>query len=247
MLKKATIAALCCASTLAWGEAQRALLTHENKYPELHQLELGYEFRQREFEDFQFRTHSAQARFGVWENLTAILDVPWAQRDNDFGDDESGIGDVEFGLDLVAYQDIFGYPYVIPHVAASFSTGDEDEGLGTGETMYLFGVSIGTVVYEVLHYVLDVSFAQNYDAKASEEDDALLVSLSLLWDLSDRFNVAAEGRVVDLQDTDDESYLIGGGFTYEWTENFQTGFFYGGWQESDDEDRVLSVRANYTF
>lgn len=247
MLKKALAVALCSAATLAWAEPQRVILTHENQYPELGQLEVGYEFQQREFNTFNYRTHSAQVRYGLVDKLTASLDVPWVQRDEDFEDDQDGIGDVVLGFDLVAYEDVFTYPYVIPHVEVGFSTGDEDKGLGTGESMYAFGISFGTVVYDVLHYVLDLTYAANYDALATDEDDIFAGSLSLIWELSEQFNFSLETRLIDFQDTDDEPFIVGGGMAYKWSPDFQTSFFYGGWQEDADEDSTLNVRATYTF
>ena len=234
--------------TTARAEETRAFWTTENKFPELGQAEVSYWFEQNEYEDFVYRSHSALLRYGLIENVTARLDVPWVQRDEDFAADADGLGDVGLGFDLLAYEDIFRYPYVIPHVDIAFPTGDDDDGLGTGETMYMFGVSIGTVVYDVLHYVFDASYAMNYDARATEEDDVFMGSLSLIWDISDRFSVMGEGRIMDFQDTSDQPFLIGAGMTYGWTENLYSSFFIGNWQESDfGQDQELMVRASYTF
>lgn len=230
------------------AEEARAFWTVENKFPALGEAELSYWFEQNEFEDFVYRSQSALLRYGLLENVTARLDVPFVQRDEDFASDADGLGDIGLGFDLLAFEDIFGYPYVIPHVDVAFPTGDEDDGLGTGETMYMFGVSIGTVVYEVLHYVADFSYAQNYDARATEEDDVFMGSLSLIWDISKRFSVMGEGRIMDYQDTSDQPFLIGAGMAYSWTENFDTSFFIGNWQESDfGQDQELMVKASYTF
>lgn len=87
------------------------------------------------------------------------------------------------------------------------------------------GVSIGTVVHDVLHYVLDASYAMNYDARATEEDDVFMGSLSLIWDISERFSAMGEGRIMDFQDTSDQPFLIGGGMTYGWSENLSSTFF----------------------
>lgn len=248
MFKKALTVVLCSAATVALAEPQRVLLTRENQFPALHQLEVGYEFQQREFNDLNYRTHSAQARYGLIENLTARLDVPFVMRDADFESDEEGLGDIKLGFDLLAYEDVFSYPYIIPHLDIGFATGDEDKGLGTGETSYTFGLSVGTVVYEVLHYIADVSYAVNHDALASADDDVFMASLSVMWTLSEKFALSLEGRLLDFQDTDNEPYLIGGGMAYRWTDDFQTSLFYGGWQESETgEDTLLSVKAALQF
>ncbi len=251
MLRKILLVSACAAlSTLSLARAEeaRALWTTENKFPALGQAEVSYWLEQTEYDDFVYRSHSALLRYGLIENVTARLEVPWVQRDEDFLEDADGLGDVQLGFDLLAYEDIFRYPYVIPHVDVAFPTGDEDDGLGTGETMYMFGVSIGTVVYEVLHYVLDASYAMNYDARATEEDDVFMGSLSVIWDISPRFSVMGEGRIMDFQDTSDQPFLIGGGMSYGWTENLASTFFIGNWQESSfGQDQELMFKTSYSF
>lgn len=248
MLKKLLIPVVCVCATLANAEPQRTALTTENKFPELGKVEVGYDFTNHEFDDGKVRVHEGVVRYGLVENLTARLHVPAVSADPDFGSKEQGIGDIQLGLDLRAYEDIFGYPYVIPHLDVSFSTGDEDKGLGTGENMFMFGVAIGTKTHDQYHWVLDVSYAANYDAKGGDEDDVFMVGLSWIWDVSERFSVSIEGLVQDFQDTDNEPYLIGGGFAYKWTPNFQTRFFMGGWQEQETgEDLAFNVNATYGF
>lgn len=251
MFRKILMVTVLSAAALvsqARAEEARALLTTENKFPELGQVEASYLFEQNEFDTFVYRSHSALLRYGLAENITARLDVPFVQRDEDFLSDADGLGDVSLGFDLLAYEDIFGYPYVIPHIDVGFATGEEDDGLGTGETMYMFGVSVGTVVYEVLHYVLDLSYAANYDARATEEDDVFLGSLSIIWDISDRFSVMGEGRMMDYQDTSDQPFLLGGGMTYDWTESLSSTFFLGNWQESTfGQDQEVLFKTSYSF
>lgn len=246
MLKKVIAVVLCSTCSLALAEQQRVTLTHENKVPALHQLELGYDFEQTEYTDLQYRSHALQARFGLIENLTARLDVPYVMRDEDFASDESGLGDISLGFDLVAHQDVFSYPYVIPHVDIAFASGDDKKGLGAGDTSYVFGFSVGTVVYDQLHYVADLSYAVNHDARASDEDDAFMASLSMVWDVNERFAVSGEGRVLDFQDTDTQPYLLGGGMAYSWSESLLTKFFLGTWQKGGNgEDLVINVSAAY--
>lgn len=248
MLKKLSVAVLCASASLAIAEPQRAVLTTENKFPELRQLELGYDFYNREFEDSNYRSHELVARYGLIENLTARVHVPYDSNDPDFGDSESGLGDVRLGFDLVAYQDVFTYPYVIPHLDLSFTTGDEEKGLGSEDGMYMFGVAFGTVTHDMFHWILDLSYAANQGAKASDEDDAFQVGISFIWDVSERFTMGLEVLVQDFQDTDNEPYLIGGGLTYKWTESLQSRVFLGGWQEQESgEDQFFNFNTAYTF
>ena len=251
MLRKVLLASVLTAMTLApqlRAEEARALLTTENKFPELGQLELSYLLDNQKYDDLDYRAQSLIARYGLIENLTARLQLPYVQREPDFGSDTDGLGDIRLGFDLKAFEDIFRYPYVIPHADVIFSTGDEDDGLGSGETGYSFGVSVGTVVYEVLHYVVDISYTVDADAKVAGADDMLTGSLSIIWDMSDRFSVMGEARAIDYDNADATSILAGLGMSYAWTENFGTTIFVGGWPDAEmGEDQNTMVKASYTF
>ncbi len=248
MSKKLLIPALCAVASLAWAEPQRTFLTTENKFPETGKIELGYEYTGREFETLEYNSHSAVARLGLFENLTARVQAPFVNRKPDFGDSESGVGDVTLGLDLVAYQDVFSFPFVIPHLDVSLPSGDEDKGLGSGDTLIKFGVSIGTKTHEQFLWVADFSYASAYDAKASDKDDQFDIALSWLWELSDRFTINLEGMVRRMEAYDSSSVLLGGGMTYKWTEALQSGVYFGAWNSNDSgEDQLLKVTTSYAF
>lgn len=248
MSKKILIPAICAVASLACAEPQRAFLTTENKFPETGTLELGYDYSGREFETLKFNSHSAVARFGLFENLTARVKVPFVDRKPDFGDSESGIGDVTLGLDLVGYQDVFSFPFVIPHIDISFPTGDDAKGLGAGDTLVRFGVSLGTKTHEQFLWVADFSYASAYDAKASEKDDQFDIALSWLWELSERFTLNLEGLVRHMEAYDSSSVLLGGGMTYKWSPALLSGVYFGQWNSNDSgEDQLLKITTAYAF
>ena len=252
MCKKHIVIAALVALTgvgYARGEASRAFLTTENKFPEKGQPELSYLLNTSELEESTYRTHSALLRYGLIENLTARIQAPYVTFDSDVAEDTDGVGDLVLGFDLLAYEDIFRYPYVIPHLDISFPTGDEDEGLGTGDTDVSFGVSVGTVVYEVLHYVLDVSYITSVESNAANDEDGVVAALSIIWDISKRFSVMAEGAYEDISGVEDNPFLLGGGMSYKWTDSLDTSIYFGGWEEADTLglDQELMFKASYTF
>lgn len=233
-------------STMA--EESRAFLTTENKFPELHQMELSYFLDNNQNDDFDFRTHNIVARYGLIENVTTRLTLPYAQFEPENGSSTDGLGDIKLGFDLLAYEDIFRYPYVIPHVEVSFATGDDKDGLGSGKTGYSAGVTVGTVVYDCLHYIVDGTYVADMDTHAGVTDDAAIGSFSMIWDISSRFSVMGEGRLVNYQDADDTATMIGGGMSYAWTENLGSSVFVATWPDSVyGEDQTLLLKVNYTF
>ena len=243
---------LLVATQLAHAEAQRALLTHENRFPEVGKAEVGALYNYSEYDnsngDEQYL--APYGRYTIIQNLTLNATVPYRWIEPEFDSSESGIGDVSVGLELLAYQDIFEYPWVIPHVDVAAETGDEDKGLGSGETVSTFGLSVGTTVYDVLHYVADISYALNGGHEQPNPDNVVIFSGSIIWDVSDKFAVLVEGRITDEDTIDDETpQFIQGGMSYKFTDDFQLSWYGGSSRAGGDRDAdvVATVKAAYSF
>ena len=250
MIKKILAASVVVLSiqTLAQAEIARALLTKENKFPATGQLEIGSFFRHSEFTDPEDEIDQLRpyARYGLVENVTAAIEIPYLWLSPEAGEDESGFGDVNLELDLVAYKDIFDYPYVIPHVDVTLETGDEDKGLSSGETLWNLGISLGTITHDVLHWVLDFSYLFNGGEHDHDGDNVLQVAASVIWDVSEQFSVLAEGLVLDENSANDRPYFFQGGLAYKATENLQVSAYGGGWSQTA-EDTVVTLKVGYQF
>ncbi len=240
---------LLVASQLAHAEAQRALLTHENKFPEVGKAEVGALYNYSDYNDGDVDELAPYVRYTIIQNLTLNADLPWVWNNPEDGDHERGIGDANIGVELLAYQDIFEYPWVIPHADVTMDTGDEEEGLGSGETVTTLGISVGTTVYDVLHYVVDLSYALNGGHEQPDQDNVTILSGSIIWDISDKFAVLAEGRITDEDNIEDETpQFIQGGMAYKFTEDFQLSCYGGAARAGGDLDAdVVTVKAAYSF
>ncbi|HMO50606.1 MAG TPA: transporter [Kiritimatiellia bacterium] len=230
--------------------AQRTTLTRENKFPSEGNVEAGGFYAHDERMDIERDILGVSARYGLWETVTVGAEVPVVLDSKFNGKSNSGLGDVVLGLDLLAYQDIFRYPFVIPHAEVSLPTGDEDKGLGSGETIINLGISVGTKVFDQLTYVVDASYAFNGASQFADSDDnQYSLSGSVVWDISDRFAVLAEGRLYEKLDfMDDNPYEIKGGLVYRLSRNLQLAG-YGGKVDGGmgmDYDQAM-LRLNYQF
>jgi hypothetical protein len=228
------------------ADSQRPLFTYENAFPRWEQLEVGatvnYVETKTTFAEDSTTLMGPYVRYGLLENLAMRVDVPFASTDPEFGDSESGLGDVVVGFQLRAYEDIFGYPYFIPHVKASIPTGDEDKGLGEGDPVYTAGMSYGDKIYDFLSWVLDASYRINPDI-----DNQILLSTSILWHVSPDFTLLGEVRYEDSADNSDESLVLAvGGMSYNWTESLQMGVHVGG-AITGEVDMVSGFRLSYSF
>jgi len=249
------------------AEPQRPLLTLENKFPEQGQVEVGTLLSlveivdNNEFDrsgDRDERTYEAYLRYGLTENLALVAGIPYMEIEPDLGDTESGISDATLGVQLKVFEDIFSYPWIIPHAQIRFDTGDEDEGLGAGEMGYEVGVSMGTTVSpswdwidgagrwgfkNVYHFIADASYEINENA-----DNIAMFSGTIIWEASDKLALLAEAAITDeeLEPDDGHPSYFQAGFAYQATKNFALNF-YGGGAKNTDEDVRITLKASYTF
>ncbi len=254
MMKRFLLAssALLAAAGLSYGEEQRTLLTLENKFPELHQIEAGVNFVDRQFDkdSYSLVTVGPTVRYGLLPDLAVYGEVPLAFSSRDGGSDGAGLGDIKAGLQLLAYKDIFGYPWIVPHVDASFNTGDGDKGTGYGDNVFTFGISGGAKMYDQISFILDASYAVNggFESGNSTSSDSTIFAGSVVYDLSERLAALAEGKIV--QDNNEQNVhqpkCGGGGLVYKYSERLTIGAYVYGWVQAENQTDV-TVKGIYKF
>jgi len=251
-------------STCVYGEMSRPLFTRENRYPdyepreplitrpEYKNVEAGLMYVYRDFGDDSFAGGDAsslalQVRYHVLRDLTLLASVPYNTFSPSSGSSESGVGDITIGADLVVYQDLFGFPYIIPHAAYTLDTGDEDKGLGAGEAVTTVGVTIGTVVEEVWGVSADGSLAIR-----SDTENAWMGSLAVVRELDTSFSLLGEVRVIEMEkgatpDGDSYAAYFGGGMIYRPMDDLTFGAYGYATGAGAEEDFVFALRSAYQF
>lgn len=243
------VLALAVAET-GMAEPMRPLLTKENRFPELNRPELGTLVEFIEFTDNeeQFKTVDANlvavtpsVRYRVSENLTLGAGLPVGYFDPDFSGSEFGFGDLSLGVELLAWEDLFRFPYIIPHATVKLDTGDEDTTLGDGDSSAVLGVTVGSQVYDIpVHFNMDASYEL-----MPKINNILLLSASLSWAISERFGVLAEGRLTDEEPppgAEEHPGLIQGGMYYKPTDSLYLALYGGGYKNSD-KDVIATLRV----
>ena len=240
---------------------ERTRLTVENKTPAEGKRHLGTDFIISEVKDSgeQFGDSDSNVysvvpylRYGLRKDLILEARVPVSYVDRDKGGEDVGLGDVEVGLQIKAFEDVFEYPFVIPHLTAVVQTGDDDKGLGQGYNAVRFGVSIGTVVGDPWNgshgdnwtWILDVS----YEARSSIEN-SVSAAVSTVWDISDTFAFVAEVGVTDEDDIstrEGNPVTVTGGFSYDFSEDLQI-TLYGTSIVNTDQDSIVTLNYVRNF
>lgn len=246
-----TVSVILACHVVAFGESRRTAYTYENKVPEKGQIEIGALGWYREVPDERVSgnmgrdeyTFEPYLRYGLLKDFNVTAKFPYMYVDPKNADSEQGPGDIELGAELVAFQDIFGYPFILPHVGVRLPTGDEDKGLGEGETRTTAGVSIGTTIYDVLHFVADVGYTIYRD-----EENETTISGSIVWDVDEKLALLAEVRTSNKEVGSEENrpvYYVGG-MSYRATEGFQL-TVYGGGAQHAETDVLAGAKISYSF
>lgn len=225
------------------AESMRTVLTKENRMPRPWQAELGAEATYLDLKNDagDVTSIAPYLRYGLGDKLAVVGTLPYLSVNPTFGKDEDGIGDARLGLEFLAYESLFGYPWVLPHVTVIFPSGDEDKGLGTGNTEVQFGVAIGTTVYDVLHYSLDVRYLMN-----DSEKNIPSAAVSLVWDLDRQFSLVAEMEISDSISGGSNPLTYLAGMHYKATRDLQFGL-YGGTTQNTDVDTIIHGKIAYSF
>ncbi len=242
-------------ASMGLAEMDRSLYTKENAFPEVMSPEVSvlFEYREIKDRDEQFRdtdanltTYNFEGRFRPIEEVALRATVPFSHYDPSSGDSHRGMGDISFGADLIAFQNIFDYPYVIPYVDYTFETGDEDKHLGVGEDFATIGLALGTTTFDKFLWSLDVSY-NIYD----NIENAFVVGVGLIWEISDEFSTIAETKLEeqsnDNPDNDDYAIYFTGGMIYDATDSLTLGLYGTGTAQNAEEDVIVSIKASYEF
>ncbi len=252
--------AMAAAVTASESEFSRTLFTRENRLPELNRWELGLFSQYVQYDeslgvsglDWKRKdfTVGPYARYGLYENLTAYAAVPFGHVDSDrTKDTHTGIRDITLGMELLAYEYTFGYPYIIPYVEVILPTGDEDDKLGNGKTDAVFGASAGTTVYDVYNYILDARYNVNHKNSGDEDEDGMFtLAAAFIWDLNERFALMAEakGTSEDIAGESGIPLYFRGGMNYKVSDQLSLSWF-GGGAVNSDEDGMGAIKVGYLF
>lgn len=214
---------------MASADPMRTVFTKENKFPGAMGWELSLGGGAASYDaamakdDLDWWSVDPGVRFGLTDRVALLANVPYVGYS--VGDDsESGLGDMELGLDFLFFEDIFEYAWIIPHATAILPTGDEDKGLGTGEGQGRFGISIGTTVNDVVHFIADVSYTMNGTAGDNRDnrDDLTTGALTLMWDLDEHASLLGEVQLRDDPVDSKDNYAVRGhgGLAYRINKRF---------------------------
>lgn len=255
MMKMRSLCGVILGTTVALSavaEPIRPSYTKENKFPEVGAVEVGAAVTFTELgdnnemvrmNDANLWTVGPYARYMMSEDLAVDVGVEAGGINPDMGGSENGMGDVSVGLTLRAYEDLFRFPYILPHVTLNLDTADDDVGIGAGESSVKLGTTLGSTVYDtVWHFNMDVSYELFEDS-----DNVFAFGASAIWDISEKFSLLAEAQITDAEPEDiveEHPARFGGAMLYEPNDRTTLGL-YGAGVKNSREDVITTIRVSY--
>jgi len=267
-MKKISLFFVLFASTvwplLAQSESVRTLFTRENRFPETGKFEVGSYVDYRQLDEYFINqidpkcfkgyyvdkkdrrsdtTVTPYARYGAFENLTLYSRVPIDFVSSDVKGNTAGLNDIALGMELLAYEYTYKYPWVVPYIEVTLPTGDDKNHMGLGKVDPIFGVAVGTTTFDIYHWALD----GRYDANAIS-DGRFEGAASIVCDLSEQFSILAEAKIMEKSpgSTKDVPVYFNGGFAYKPIEQLSVNL-YGGTSVNAEENGRGSVKVAYSF
>jgi len=264
------VAAAVTIATSGWAqsESMRPLFVRENRFPETGKVELGSFFSYAQYDEYfisqvnpksyldqgyfavdkeaklKSTTIEPYAKYGLLDNLTVYSKVPFSVNQSDTkGGNKAGLNDIAVGIELLAYEYTYKYPWVIPYVEVTFPTGDDKEYMGLGKMDAIFGAAVGTTTFDKYTWVLDGRYDTNVGKNGRFEGAA-----AFIWALSDQFSVLAEAKVTEKEEgsTEDVPVYFNGGMCYKPTENLSVNL-YGGASANAEENGRGTLKVAYSF
>ena len=248
----------------AESESIRTLYTRENRFPELGKFEVGSYVSYQQLDEYFINkidkkcykdyyvskdarrsdtTVTPYARYGLLENLTTYAKVPVDFVSSDVKGSQTGFNDIALGMELLAYEYTYKYPWVVPYIEVTLPTGDDNNHMGIGKVDPIFGIAVGTTTFDKYHWALDGRYDANIISDGRFEGAA-----SFIWDLSEQFSLLVEAKIMEKSpgaDKDVPAYF-NGGFAYKPIEQLSVNL-YGGTSVDAEEKGHGSVKVAYNF
>jgi len=227
------------------ADTVRTRLTKENRFPEQFHPEVGAVYNYVDFENgSETWGIDSYIRLGLAEGFAITATIPYLNVEDALtANEESGAGDVRVGVEFRLWEDIFRYPWIIGHIEVDTESGDDEAGLGDGETSTRLGLTVGTVTHDVIHWAAEA----RYELK-DELDDEASGAVSLGYAVSDQLMFMAEVEIRDdPNDSETDSPLLAIGGMFYQINDFISFSVHGGVENSSERESFVSSKVALAF
>ena len=198
------------------------------------EAELGFEYADDTDDEYNF---SATVKYGLGERWDIGVEITYLYIDKESEDDDNGMGDYVFCSKYRFVDESEDFPALALGFSLKTNTGDEDEGLGSGELDYALNIILTKALDKIIGHV---NLGYTYVGAPEEEnhDDVFSYAIALEYPVNDSLNFVGEltGETNFEGDFDNHPFAGLIGFNYTFLENitFDLGVGWGISEASPD-------------
>jgi hypothetical protein len=196
------------------------------------EAEIGFEYVRQNNRDNNYNIMLVPV-YGLTENIEVSCELPFDILRPKEGTDEEGLGDINLVVKTLFFPEKEATPSLLLKTVVKLETGDEDDGLGSGdEDVGLILAATKSVGSITIHGNVGYTFVgTDYDDTLN---DYLLYGIALEYPITQALALAGEVYIESDTDFEKESHSINPliGLTYQLTDNatldaaFRTGIRY---------------------
>jgi hypothetical protein len=131
----------------------------------------------------------------------------------------------------------------MPYLRVGLPTGDEDDGLGSGETQGKFGIAFGTTVDDNWDFILDLGFIGRENTANGFQFGGAVV-----YKFNKTFSLHAEALFDSTDDSNvKDTTVILGGMVYRPAEYWMIGLYGGSEEGNIDSNTIVGAKIAYWY
>lgn len=186
--------------------------------------------------------------YGITDRFEITVDFPFVFSDPKAGSNEEGIGDISVRPEFMFLEETENIPAMSFAATFKFQSGNEDKGLGSGETDYSLSLQFSKD-FSPLKCHFNIGYTFVGQPKGETVDDVIFYNLACEYSLNDKLTLVGEliGDTNSNPNQDDNPFEGLIGFVYNINNNLALDFGIGAGFTNASPDILITSGLTYQF
>ncbi|MFH1519496.1 MAG: transporter [Candidatus Omnitrophota bacterium] len=186
--------------------------------------------------------------YGITDKLEVTANIPFVFSDPKGEDDQEGLGDITLRPEFLFWKEAGNIPAVSFASSFKLQSGNEDRGLGSGETNYSLSLQFSKQ-FNPFNWHFNIGYTFVGQPKGEAVDDVIFYNLACEYSVSEKLTLMAEliGQTNSDSTAADEPFECLLGLVYPISENIDFDFGVGTGLTNASPDIRVTSGLTYQF